>query len=237
MTPKRPLLMLMMMPHVTLSESTILAAGMGLLLGLLCNWYSRRLSHIYSTTYLLGAPRSFRAEIVIPLLTAALFVILFHTVPVPFFFPYALFICFLMISVQTDLETMLIPLQATLCALPIPFACAWLGYIPLTLGQSICGAAVGYGILWCINAAFQMYTGYPGLGEGDYDLLCFIGAWLGPLGVLGTLCYGSWVGSILGIGINLFYTHKRIFPFGPFLALGACVFLFFPQIISWLVAQ
>lgn len=142
-----------------------------------------------------------------------------------------------MISVRTDLETMLIPLHVTLYALPMPFAFAWFDYIPLSLTQSILGAAVGYGILWIINAGFQMYAGYPGLGEGDYDLLCFIGAWLGPLGVLSALCYGSWAGSIVGIGINVVYTRLRIFPFGPFLALGACIFLFFPQIISSIVAQ
>jgi leader peptidase (prepilin peptidase)/N-methyltransferase len=65
------------------------------------------------------------------------------------------------------------------------------------------------------------------MGEGDRELLAFIGAFTGICGAWVSLMIGSIAGSIVGI-VYLYATgqgkNTRI-PFGPFLAGGAIVYV------------
>ena len=76
------------------------------------------------------------------------------------------------------------------------------------------------------------------LGYGDVKLLGMIGAFLGPWPTLAVVMIGSIFGSIIGIGLMI--TQGRGFrtqlPFGPFLAVGGIIVLFFSDTLlaRWL---
>ncbi|MDQ3199966.1 MAG: prepilin peptidase [Verrucomicrobiota bacterium] len=74
------------------------------------------------------------------------------------------------------------------------------------------------------------------MGRGDLKFLACIGAFLGWRGVLCSLFAGSLFGSVVGL-IALALGHRgwsaRI-PFGPYLALGAVVWMFFgAELVGW----
>lgn len=103
-----------------------------------------------------------------------------------------------------------------------------LGYIPLSLAESALGALIGYGILWIIKTVYRALRGYEGMGQGDLELLCAIGSFVGPLGIWWTLFAGSLAGTLcacLALIAQGTYTPTLKIPFGPFLALGACSYV------------
>ena len=74
------------------------------------------------------------------------------------------------------------------------------------------------------------------MGRGDLKFLAAIGAFLGWRGVLFSIFAGSVVGSIVGLGTLLI--GKRVWsaklPFGPYLAFGALVWMFFGgKFVQW----
>ena len=94
----------------------------------------------------------------------------------------------------------------------------------------------GGGILLSIAWGYHFFTGKEGMGGGDIKLLGMIGAFLGWKGVLFTIMASSLIGTIVGITMMLRAGQgmKMAMPFGPFLAIGAILFLFFgPQLMDW----
>ena len=74
------------------------------------------------------------------------------------------------------------------------------------------------------------------MGRGDLKFLAAIGAFLGWRGVLFSIFAGSVAGSIVGLGTLLI--GKRVWsaklPFGPYLAFGALIWMFFGEkFIQW----
>jgi leader peptidase (prepilin peptidase)/N-methyltransferase len=66
--------------------------------------------------------------------------------------------------------------------------------------------------------------------------MAMVGAFLGWKGIILTTFLGSLFGSVIGIFMILFRGREKgsLIPFGPFLALGSAVSLFFGQeIIFW----
>jgi len=66
--------------------------------------------------------------------------------------------------------------------------------------------------------------------------LAMIGAFLGWKPVLLTIMVGALVGSVIGLGLIALKVMRRdqYLPFGPFLALGAVVSLFFyRELLTW----
>lgn len=159
----------------------------------------------------------------IELITGISLTALWISVPTYYFFGLFIFFSALIVTIRTDLEKMLISRLATLFLVPVGIGLAALDLLPIDTIDSIAGALAGYSLLWLTKTIFYRLRGQEGLGEGDLDLLCFIGSFTGVLGVWFTLLLGSVTGSILGI--VYLYTHKQIrevkIPFGPFLAFGA----------------
>ena len=99
-------------------------------------------------------------------------------------------------------------------------------FVPL--GEALLGAVVGYLALWLVYHGFRLATGKEGMGFGDFKLLAALGAWLGwkmlPLIILAS----SLAGAVVGVGLILLAGHDRArpIPFGPWLALGGTVALF-----------
>jgi leader peptidase (prepilin peptidase)/N-methyltransferase len=74
------------------------------------------------------------------------------------------------------------------------------------------------------------------MGRGDLKFLACIGAFLGWRAVLFSIFAGSLLGSVVGIGTLVI--GKRVWsaklPFGPYLALGAMIWMFFGEaLVSW----
>ena len=74
------------------------------------------------------------------------------------------------------------------------------------------------------------------MGRGDLKFLAAIGAFLGWRGVLFSIFAGSVAGSVVGLGTLLI--GKRVWsaklPFGPYLAFGALIWMFFAdKFVSW----
>ena len=73
-----------------------------------------------------------------------------------------------------------------------------------------------------------------GMGGGDIKMMAMVGAFLGWKSVLCTTFSGSLLGSLVGIFLMVFKGkgRKTRVPFGPFLAAGALLSLFYGQEIA-----
>lgn len=162
---------------------------------------------------------------------------LYKTVPDYYFISYFIFFSALIVTIRTDIETFLISRYVTIFLIPVGFILSWIGWLPQTILNSILGAAFGYLLLFSVDKIYTFFTKKSGIGEGDRELLAFIGSFLGILGCWITLVIGSILGSIVGIFFiilgRLNFSNK--IPFGPFLAMGAIVFVLFKSKILFLL--
>jgi leader peptidase (prepilin peptidase)/N-methyltransferase len=76
------------------------------------------------------------------------------------------------------------------------------------------------------------------MGRGDLKFLACIGAFLGWRAVLFSVFAGSLLGSLVGVGAMVI--GKRVWsaklPFGPYLAAGALIWMFFGDaLVGWYV--
>ncbi|NRB21709.1 prepilin peptidase [Candidatus Dependentiae bacterium] len=176
---------------------------------------------------------------IVELLTALVFTLLWLYIPHVYFFSYAFFFSALIVSIRSDIETMLISRFVTLFLVPVGFFLSALGFLPITMIQSILGALAGYFSLYLFAKLFEWFTGKKGMGQGDLDLLAFIGSFIGPLGCWFVITIGSIIGSIWGISSILFLKKSKStkIPFGPFLALGAISYVFLQDtVLQWLLS-
>ena len=142
---------------------------------------------------------------------------------------YGFFFSALMVTVRTDLEQMLISRYATFIIMPIGWILSAIDWLPLSMYDSILGSIIGYAILYIIAKSFIWFTGKEGMGQGDLELLAFIGAFIGPAGCGMTLFIASTVGALFGIFYIAIFKQNRtaVIAFGPFLALGAIIYSLF----------
>ena len=139
---------------------------------------------------------------------------------------YFLFCLALWITAHTDAQTLLISRFVTLFLAPLGWLAAQSGLLLITPLESVIGALLGLITLGLTARLAYRLTGQESLGQGDIDLLIFIGAFLGPIGCWQTLLIGSIAGSLFGVALLLMYGKKaRTFqlPFGTFLACAALV--------------
>jgi len=148
---------------------------------------------------------------------------------------YALFFSSLVVVTGIDLTHQIIPDVITLpgIAAGLLFAAT---VLPVGLTNSILGVLVGGGVLWFVAWVSPYLFGREGMGGGDIKLLAMIGAFLGWQPALLTIMIGAMVGSLVGVSLILLKILKReqYIPFGPFLAVGAVVALFFhDHLLRW----
>ncbi len=132
-----------------------------------------------------------------------------------------------------DFDTQLLPDDITL---PL----VWAGLLfnlantYTSLNDAVLGAIFGYLVLWIVYWAFKLITGKEGIGYGDFKLLAALGAWLGwqmlPLIIL----LSSLVGAVVGITLMIVFKQERNIPipFGPYLAGGGLIALFWGETIT-----
>jgi len=133
-----------------------------------------------------------------------------------------------------DLDTQFLPDSLTLPLLWAGIASAALGWIPVSLKDSVFGAMAGYLSLWFVFHAYRIIRGREGMGAGDFKLLAALGAWMGWLAIPSIILLSSAVGAIVGIALIALRSHDRDvpIPFGPYLAGGGVAALFFGEQLS-----
>lgn len=98
-----------------------------------------------------------------------------------------------------------------------------------TLARSVWGAAAGYIVLWGPCALFGGWWGRGVMGHGDFKLSAAIGAWLGGLTLPFVWLIASGSSLLIALIANRFGGRRLRdpMPFGPGLALGGILMLFF----------
>ncbi|HJU06312.1 MAG TPA: A24 family peptidase [Nitrospiraceae bacterium] len=151
---------------------------------------------------------------------------------------YAVLFSALLIVTWIDLAHQIIPDRITLPGIGLGLLCAST-VLPVGLIDSFLGVVVGGGVLWGVAWISPYLFGKEGMGGGDIKLLAMVGAFLGWKPTLLTILIGAVAGSVVGIGLILFKAIRRdqYVPFGPFLACGAIISMFYHHdILRWYIS-
>ncbi|MDI6797361.1 MAG: A24 family peptidase [Desulfatibacillaceae bacterium] len=148
---------------------------------------------------------------------------------------YFALICTLLVISFIDIDLTRIPMIITLPGVLVGFVLS--PFLPgMNLLESLGGILAGAGGLYLMRQYYWLVRRAEGMGGGDVDLAAMLGAFLGWQGVLFSLVAGAAIGLVAGIVLMIVRKKglKLAVPFGPFLALGALLFIFFGrQIIYW----
>jgi len=140
--------------------------------------------------------------------------------------PYLLMVTVLIIVSGIDLQKQIIPNKVIYPAIPIGLAA--MGIVALARGdagimlRSLIGLAIGGVPLALLALALP-----KGMGMGDAKLAAFTGIFLGYYQLAGFF-FAFLLGAIIGVGLIIAGKggRKSRIPFGPFLAAGALIALF-----------
>jgi leader peptidase (prepilin peptidase)/N-methyltransferase len=102
-----------------------------------------------------------------------------------------------------DLDCRIIPDVISLPGVLVGFAAASLLMPEIGWKDSLCGIALGGGLLFVVGELYQWLRGKEGMGMGDVKLLAMIGSFLGWEGMVFTLFFGSILGAVGGIILGL----------------------------------
>ncbi len=169
-------------------------------------------------------------------LTGGLFVLVLYYFGVSWATPiYWLFCAALVVITFIDLDHQIIPDVISLPGMIIGFLCSfaipWISWM-----DSLLGLLVGGGSLYLVAVVYELLAKKEGMGGGDIKLLAMLGAFLGWKAVLPVIFVSSLLGSLVGVPVMLLKKadSKLAIPFGPFLAAGALIYLFWGNaLIDW----
>jgi leader peptidase (prepilin peptidase) / N-methyltransferase len=161
----------------------------------------------------------------IEFLTGSFFVLTYFTFGIQLFtFKTLIFGCLLIILIVTDLRVRLLPDAIVWPGFGIGLAFASrippvdgtavslyfrLGFhrlpqhTPSVFGvaDALLGAALGSFLLWAAAVIYKRVRHRDGMGMGDVKMMAMVGTFLGVPGAFLTILIGTFVGSILGIGL------------------------------------
>lgn len=140
------------------------------------------------------------------------------------------FCCLLLVASVIDLYHMIIPDEISLTMVALTPLIVYL-HPELDWQSAGIGVVLGGGVIYAIAWSYQLIRGKVGMGMGDAKLLAGMGGWLGWQAVLPTLLYASLLGTLTALILipsgKKRYNFQSALPFGPFLALGSVIHLFF----------
>lgn len=161
-------------------------------------------------------------------LMAVAFLTTYHFVGWNWFLLEALYLVFALITVSMiDIDHFILPDVFTLSGIVIGLLGAMLNP-ERSFVDALLGVFLGGGFLWAIAYFYYVIRKEEGMGGGDIKLLAWIGAVLGWKAIPFVIISSSLIGS-LGGGLAALRQRKglkTVIPFGPYLALGALIFLF-----------
>lgn len=181
----------------------------------------------------------------VELLTAAMFVVLFMRYGLTYdFFFYTVLVCGLIIATFVDIKHRIIPDEVSVGGMIIGFILSAVrgfhmqakpfSFQPMI--NSFLGIIIGGGIIYLTGLLFDLVYfkllkkpaiqgETESMGGGDVKLLAMIGAFLGWQNALLAFFIAPLFGVIVGVA-NLLIKKDHTIPYGPFLALGALIALF-----------
>jgi len=183
------------------------------------------------------APLSVRYPL-IELLTGVLFVLLFIKFRLSWqFLLYLAFISILIMVAFIDIDHRYIPDRFVLIGLALGAGSL---FIPMISWQdSLFGGLIGGGSLLLMDLSGRLVFKKEGMGFGDVKLMGMAGLFLGVQRTIVSLLAAVWVAAVVGIVI----LHRRkegkeetdhYMPFGPFLAAGCALSIFFgKELVRW----
>ncbi len=150
------------------------------------------------------------------------------------YFTYLFFFGLLTIASFIDLEIFILPDIITLPGAALAFLASFI--LPISWQDSLFGAIIGAGLFLLIQRSYRAIKKIDGLGTGDIKIMLMLGALTGWQG-LPILIFSS---AAMGLVAAIFYmkagtaqTMQTPIPFGPFLALGAIIYILWGEAI-WL---
>jgi leader peptidase (prepilin peptidase)/N-methyltransferase len=149
------------------------------------------------------------------------------------------FLCGLVVVSFIDLDHQIIPNAVTLPGIPIGLVAGLLVGEPPLLDRVI-GTLAGAGFLYLVLYYGGTLYGQEAMGEGDLNLIALIGAFLGWRAVVVTILVGCLLGAAVGMALIALrrLSRRQHIPFGPFLAVGAVVALFWgDQLVAWYLGR
>lgn len=154
---------------------------------------------------------------------------------------YCLFLSWLLALSLIDLDTMTLPAVLTKSGLVVGLIFQIVFGWQIAQGDGIAnqllfgisGAVLGIWLIEAIALLGSIMLGQQAMGDADGKLMATIGAWVGWKYVLVSSFIACFVGSIIGGGAIALgiIGRKQPIPFGPFLALGGALSLFFGEAI------
>lgn len=140
---------------------------------------------------------------------------------------YGLFIFGLIVVTFIDFDHYLLPDVFTLSGMVVGLMGAALNPEREFL-DSLFGLLMGGGFLWLVAYLYWIIRKEEGMGGGDIKLLGWIGAVLGWKSIPFVILISSVSGSVIGIVMMLKNKGnlKTVIPFGPYIVLGALIYLF-----------
>ena len=205
-----------------------------------CGTAIRPLDNIPLVSYLLlgGRCRHCKAGIslrypAVELLTGLLFAALFRTFGLTAQFGlYLILVSLLVVITLIDLKHYIIPDRISLPGAAVGLLLAYfnprLGSGLQAILVSFIGLLVGGILFYAIAVLGTLLFKKESMGGGDIKLAAMLGAFLGWKGAVISFFFAFFVGAIAGGAVLLLSSrrgHSRV-PFGPFLALGAVLYLF-----------
>jgi len=208
------------------------------------HWYEN--IPVFSFIFLAGRCRSCRASIswqypVVEAVMAFLSFSLYLRFGVSIaFFIYFIFAASLLAVIFIDFKHQLIPDAISLPGIVMGLAVSFVNPF-VTWQDAGVGFLVGGGLLYGIALGYYLLTKRVGMGGGDIKLLAMIGSFLGWQSLPFVVFSSSVLGSLVGVGAMIKQRKggKTMIPYGPFLSVGALLYLFFREqilemIILWL---
>ncbi len=186
---------------------------------------------------------SFRYFLV-ELFTASAFVLFYQHFGLQIIlWPYLIMLAGLIVATFVDIEHRIIPDEISvggmivgfLLSLAIPQMHGTSSHL-FSAGKSLLGILIGGGSIYLMGLVGDFIFKKESMGGGDVKLMAMIGAFLGWQSALLAFFIAPFFGAALGI-IVLIRTKESLIPYGPFLALGALIALFYYQpLISWILS-
>jgi leader peptidase (prepilin peptidase)/N-methyltransferase len=168
------------------------------------------------------------------------------------FFSMQAYLCSALIACTfIDLEFQILPDEITLSGILIGLICGAafpaihgsglpaIDWNPHLVGgvASLLGAILGAGSTYTVRVVGSILYKQEAMGLGDVKFMAFLGAFLGWKGILLTFLLGCFAGALFGVGYLVVKGRLRgvQVPFGPFLALGAVLVIFFAPEVNDLI--
>jgi leader peptidase (prepilin peptidase)/N-methyltransferase len=154
---------------------------------------------------------------------------------------YWVFLSWLLTLAMIDFDTMTLPNPLTQSGLVmglgfqaiVGVSTAGLTGAIQSVMSGVIGAIVGLWLLDVIAIVASVALGQEAMGAGDSKLMAMMGAWLGWKALLMAGFLACLIGAAIGVGaVSLkLLSRRQAMPFGPFLALGAVLSLFFGEML------